>query len=86
MTTDARTAQPTLPLSLVGSGESAEVIEIRLNVAEKQRLQELGILPGTPLRVIKNDPETGLIVAVRQDGRLALNRNTAHKLIVRMEQ
>jgi len=78
--------RPTLPLTLVAPGETAELVEIRLGGDEKQRLQELGLLPGSSVRVVKSDPTFGLILAVRQDGRLALNRSTAHKLIVRMER
>jgi len=76
---------PTLPLTLVAPGESAQLVEIRLGADEKQRLQELGLLPGSSVRVIKSDPIVGLIVAVCQDGRLALNRSTAHRLIVSLE-
>ena len=79
------TPRPTLPLTLVAPGETAELIEIRLSTDEKQRLQELGLLPGSSVRVIKSDPIVGLIVSVCQDGRLALNRSTAHRLIVSLE-
>ena len=53
-----------------------------LGATEKQRLHELGLLPGSSMRVVKSDPQDGLIVTVREDGRLALNRSTAQKLIV----
>jgi Fe2+ transport system protein FeoA len=77
--------RPTLPLTLVAPGETAELVEIRLGAGEKQRLQELGLLLGSSVRVIKNDPIVGLIVTVRQDGRLALNRSTANRLVVCLE-
>lgn len=77
--------RPTLPLTLVAPGESAELVEIRLGSAEKQRLHELGLLPGSSVRVIKSDPLDGMIVTVRQDGRLALNHTTARKLMVCLE-
>lgn len=75
----------TLPLTLAAPGETVELVEIRLGGTEKQRLQELGLLPGSSLRVVKSDPTFGLIVTLRQDGRLALNHNTARKLIVCLE-
>jgi Fe2+ transport system protein FeoA len=82
---DPRKLRPTLPLTLVAPGETVELVEIRLGGDEKQRLQELGLLPGTSIQIIQNDSTFGLIVAIRKDGRLALNRSTAHRLIVRME-
>lgn len=79
-------SQMTLPLSLAAPGETVELIEIRLKTEEKQRLQDLGLLPGTPIRIVKSDPTFGLIITLRQDARLALNHSTARKLIVRMER
>lgn len=83
MMTDSR---PLLPLLLVTPGETAELVEIRLKGDEKQRLHELGLIPGTLIRVIQSDLASGMIVAVRQDGRLAINRSTAQKLLVRLER
>lgn len=82
MTFQSSAQRPPLPLSLVAPGETVEVVEVRVQGAEKQRLQELGLLPGATVRVVKSDAAAGLILAVRQDGRLAINRSTAHKLIV----
>lgn len=75
-----------LPLTLTAPGETVRLVEIRLSGDEKQRLLELGLIPGTSIRVIKSDPSLGLIVSVRHDGRLALNRGTARKLIVYLER
>lgn len=86
MMTDSTNARPVMPLPLVTPGETAELVEIRLNGDEKQRLHELGLVPGTLIRVIQSDLTSGMIVAVRQDGRLALNRSTAQKLLVRLER
>ncbi|MBK8027596.1 MAG: ferrous iron transport protein A [Chloroflexi bacterium] len=82
MTPTLSSSRPTLPLTMAIPGETVELVDIQLERTEKQRLRELGLLPGSSLRVIKSDPTHGLIVAVRQDGRLALNRSTAHKLLV----
>lgn len=83
MTTTSPTA---LPLTLVAPGETAEVLEIRLHGDEKQRLQELGMTSGSLIRVVKTDTANGVIIAVRHDGRLALNRSTAHKIIVCLQR
>lgn len=72
------------PLALISTGESVTLLEIRLPQEEKQRLHALGVSVGGTLRVVKSDFETGLIVALRGDTRLALNRRTAQKLIVQI--
>lgn len=94
-----RLAVPVLPLSLATPGETVEVIDIRLPADERQRLYDLGLTPGAIVRVISSDPAGGmagdhrtgghraggLIVAVRRDARLALNRSTAHKIFVSLK-
>lgn len=85
LTMNALVSRPTLPLSLAAPGETVELVEIRLGGGEKQRLQELGLLPGSSLCIIKSDPTLGLIVSVCRDGRLALNHGTARKLLVCLE-
>lgn len=86
MTVQPLKTRTSLPLTLAAPGEMVEVVEIRLHGDEKQRLQELGLTPGASVRVIKCDPVNGLIIAVRHDGRLALNRGIAHKIVVCMER
>ncbi len=86
MPAKALNTRPVMPLSLVSPGETVEVIELRVGDAERQRLHELGLLPGMSVRVVKSDPSTGLILAVHHDGRLALNRSTAHKLLVSLKE
>ncbi|MGQ9907839.1 MAG: FeoA family protein [Candidatus Flexifilum sp.] len=86
MTLHPASSRPTLPLALAAPGDTVRLAEIRLPDAEKQRLHELGLLPGSTLRVVHSSPGTGLIVSVRSDGRLALNRSTAHRLLVWLEE
>jgi Fe2+ transport system protein FeoA len=71
-----------LPLSLVTPGEIVELVDIREQSAVRQRLGELGLTPGTVVRVVQSDPSSGMILAIRQDARLAIGRSTAHKIIV----
>lgn len=84
--TNTRASSQTLSLSLAAPGETVTLVEIRLGSVEKQRLQELGLIPGASVRIIKSDPALGLIVSVCRDGRLALNHGTARKLFVCLER
>jgi Fe2+ transport system protein FeoA len=86
MITNSVAPSHTLPLSLAAPGETVRLVEIRLVGDEKQRLQELGLLPGSSLRVVKSDPTFGMIISIRHDGRLAVNHGTARKLIVCLER
>lgn len=85
MTINTSVTRQTLPLSLATPGETVKLVEIRLRDGERQRLQEMGLLLGSSIRIIKSDPTFGLIVSVCRDGRLALNHGTARKLFVCLE-
>lgn len=85
MITKTSVSRQTLPLSLAAPGETVKLVEIRLGDNEKLRLQELGLFPGSCIRIVKSDPTFGLIVSVCRDGRLALNHGTARKLFVCLE-
>ena len=80
LTEDGRGAM--LPLSLVAVGESVEVVEMNEQGAVRQRLTELGLTPGTIVRVIQADTTGAMILAVRNDARLAVGRSTARKIRV----
>lgn len=71
-----------LPLSLVGVGEYAEVVEMREQGALRQRLTELGLTPGVVVRVIQADTTGAMILAIRHDARLAVGHSTARKISV----
>jgi ferrous iron transport protein A len=78
LTTQARA----LPLSLVAQGESATVHEVHGGRDLRQRLFDLGLHHGAHIRVVKNEHPGPLIIAVKQDGRLALGRGMCHKILV----
>lgn len=71
-----------LPLSLVSQGENVVVRQIRGGRELRQRLLDLGLHPGARIRVVKNEQPGPLIIAVKQDGRLALGRGMCHKILV----
>lgn len=72
----------TMPLSFVESGEEAVVQEVRGGLSMRRRLADLGLHQGASIRVVKNDGPGPMIVAVKQDARLALGRGMAHHILV----
>jgi Fe2+ transport system protein FeoA len=71
-----------LPLSLVSQGESVIVEGFRGGQKLRQRLLDLGLNQGANVRVIKNEMHGPMIVAVKEDGRLALGRGMSHHVMV----
>jgi ferrous iron transport protein A len=76
------TQERLLPLTLVAQGDSVLVHEIRGARELRQRLFDLGLHPGALIRVVKNEHSGPLIIAVKQDGRLALGHGMCHKILV----
>lgn len=74
--------QPTMPLSFVPSGSWVQIREIRGGHRLRQRLYALGLNQGASVRVLKNDVTGPLILAVKDDGRLALGRGMAYHILV----
>jgi ferrous iron transport protein A len=72
----------TIPLSLVSSGMTAKILEVRGGRKLKNRLLHLGLNIGSEIHVIKNDVSGPLILAVKEDSRLALGRGMAHQIQV----
>lgn len=71
-----------MPLSLASPGQTVELSEIRGGRRLRQRLADLGLNIGTSVRVIQNDHTGPLILAVKEDARLALGRGMAHHIRV----
>ncbi len=76
------TPMPAMPLSLVGRGEHVIVHRIDGAEAARQRLLELGLNRGAHVRVMQNDHGGRMILAVKNDARLALGRGMAHHILV----
>jgi ferrous iron transport protein A len=78
------TSQPQtmMPLGLVSGGQSVTIQDIRGGMKLHQRLRDLGLNRGATVRVIKNDAPGPLILAVKEDSRLALGRGMAFHILV----
>jgi ferrous iron transport protein A len=69
-----------MPLAMVSYGELKQVSSLRATGDVKQRLTELGFIPGSTVRVV-GENDSGLILIVK-DTRLAINRGLAQKIMV----
>lgn len=71
-----------MPLTMASPGEDIKLIAINGGQRIRKRLADLGLTPGTVLRVVQADAWGPLIVAFKDDARLALGRGMAHKIMV----
>lgn len=71
-----------MPLSMASPGIEVKLVAIHGGRRMRQRLADLGLTPGTILRVVHADFGGPLIVAFKDDARLALGRGVAHKIMV----
>jgi len=77
-------SRQTLPLSMLGLGEKACLVEIRGGQALHKRLADLGLTVGDVMHIVQGDPAGPLIVAIKNDTRLALGRGVAQQIIVQV--
>lgn len=74
--------QPAMPLSAVERGATVVVRRINGGRQLRHRLYDLGLVQGAHVRVLKNDLPCPMIVAVRENSRVALGRGmTLHILV-----
>jgi len=71
-----------MPLTMAPPGEDIELVAIHGGQRIRKRLADLGLTPGTVLRVVQADAWGPLIIAFKDDARLALGRGMAHKIQV----
>jgi len=73
-----------MPLTMVSPNENVKLVGINGGHTVRQRLADLGLTPGTTLRVVQANARGPLIVAFKDDARLALGRGMAHKIQVEL--
>ena len=71
-----------MPLTMVSPNEEVKLVAIRGGDRIRKRLADMGLTPGTTMRVVQVDDWGPLIVAFKDDARLALGRGMAHKIQV----
>ncbi len=70
-----------MPLTMVSPGEEVRMVAIHGGQRIRKRLADLGLTPGTLIRVL-HSAGGPLILAFKDDARLALGRGMAHKIQV----
>ena len=71
------------PLTTLPSGARAQLVSIEGERAFRCRLMELGLLPGTALRVVRRVDVGGLIELEVRGCRLSLRQSEAGHVLVR---
>jgi ferrous iron transport protein A len=74
--------RPAMPLSAVAPGETVELVAIYEGRRVRKRLADLGLTAGLTVRVVQNSFMGPLILAIKDDTRLAIGRGVAHKIWV----
>ncbi len=70
-----------VPLAMVSSGEVVTMVSTRAGWGLTRRLADMGLVPGTKLRVINNQMPGPLIIDLR-GSRLILGHGMAQKILV----
>mgnify|MGYP000509961753 CR=1 FL=1 len=73
-----------IPLIMVGEGETAVLRSINGGIGVNKRLAEMGLVPDTEITVIKNNRPGGVILQVK-DSKLCLGKGIAYKIQVEIK-
>lgn len=82
MPIDPKTTGFTHPLNMALPGETVELVEIRGGRRLRKRLADLGLCIGMHVRIIQGNSSGPMLLAFKEDARLAVGSGIAHKIIV----
>jgi Fe2+ transport system protein FeoA len=71
-----------LPLNMAAPGDTVEVVEIQGGRRLRKRLADLGLNIGVSLRIVQGDSRGPMLLAFKEDARLAVGRGIACKIMV----
>lgn len=72
-----------MPLGMAGNGEEVTCVELTGGVGARRHMADLGIIPGTRMRVISGGREPGPVIVNVRGTKLMLGRGMAHSILVR---
>lgn len=70
------------PLSMAPCDECVRLVDIHGGHGMRRRMAELGLNPGCQLRVVHSHGGGPMILAVKDDARMAIGRGMAHRIMV----
>jgi len=70
-----------MPLAMASPGEVVRIADVRAGRGLTRRLADMGLLPGTVIRIINSQMRGPVVVEVKGT-RLALGHGMAHKILV----
>ena len=70
-----------MPLSMVSEGDSVKLVEIKAGWGLVRRLTDMGLTPGTVIKVVNKQGAGPMLIEVR-GSRLALGRGICHHIRV----
>ncbi|MFZ2487598.1 MAG: ferrous iron transport protein A [Anaerolineae bacterium] len=73
---------PAMPLSMASQGQTVTITQVNGGQMLRQRLLDLGLNLGARVHIVKNEMTGPLILAVKEDGRLALGRGMTQHVLV----
>ena len=72
-----------MPLAMVSPGEMVTVVDVRAGRGLQRRLADMGLVPGTTLKVINGHAPGPIIIDLR-GSRLVLGHGMAQKIMVKV--
>ena len=69
-----------MPLAMLGIGDEARVASIAGNDETRKRLETLGFVPGTPVRVLQI--AAGNMILAVHESRVAVGKDVAMRILV----
>ncbi|MBI1295926.1 ferrous iron transport protein A [bacterium] len=82
MTKEQNHAAATLPLAMARPGETVEIVAIHGGHEVHRRLTDMGLTTGTRVRIVQGDSSGPMLLAFKDDARLAVGRGVAMKIMV----
>lgn len=82
MAARTRCLSQTHPLNMSVPGETVELVAIRGGRRLRKRLADLGLNVGMCVRIVQGTHSGPMLLAFKEDARLAVGAGIAHKIIV----
>ncbi len=72
-----------MPLNMLGSGASAEVMGVRGGHGMARRMADMGLTPGARIEIASDGASNGPVIVKIMDMRIAIGRGMSRRIMVR---